>query len=1204
MPVSSNQHILLKAVKAASEPAAPTKTGQLKRTKCSWIDVETPESILVNTNLRALINKHTFSLLPGDCQQELLLLLPEVDRQASADGLMKLSNSALTNEFFTSAAQSWKERLAEGEFTPEMQLRIRQELEKEKKVEPWKEQFYESYYGQNSGLSLEEFNEITAEESTCEEATPKPPADQCTPSTNSHLFDLKTEVKVELESEEHDPEEASRTEVDEKIEAKILQALDSCVEAEITTAEPNSTPVDESTKISEGSTPKKALDSPSEDEAPPKLSVSPTPAKEEEHNAPSAVELCKPKSSEVVETPTVASTSEVIQQEVDVKEIPSPEQIDSNIERNKRKCADQVGTSLSPEKRTRVAEPQQDQQSFRIIPAHFPESTEQPPERKVPPLKIPFSRFTAMPFAACQVSPRAAFPTPVTSPGRTGARTLADIKAKANLARAQRAAAAAAAAAAASVGDSVPGPGPGGGGPGGGDNRCGSKANETGSQVVTMELGRTGSRGGEGGPVQPHLDIQSSAEAATTLASPAHSGSRTQLQQTLNVQSRAPAGAAGLPSTSDTGNPSALEKINAGTPQCADRNHGDRTNNLQTQNSTSSSPLQAANSARQEKARSFSSGLTSPQTPSSVLSPAVVGHPALSNKPSEVVALRKNVESTPQPNTTLPCSGNKGNVLVASSCSSMDNVTVISRASVTPTVSQATVSVSSSVSTPLCSTLPMASCLKSQGETSGMKASMSIPSTNPLVTRLLQGKAMPLEKVLSKPLKAEIQNVPLTLVEKRKTLHPSVAPWSMGSSIASAESHERQPNIAMEHMDRIIHHSRYFPQVQKPLFSGKDERDTNINQPQSQGTLYKVSQGNIQQIPSSVSVLQPAPIYHAPASYPPENVSASHRFMLGFTGRRTCKPAMSGHYLLNISTYGRGSESFRRAHAPNTESQLFLNSAEHGPNADSREYESEVAEESDIDDDGASCTDGEDIEDGPESTMVNATRFVDHRETSPKPNRVDNNLQASSKTVKLDPAHLEQEATPKQRLNLLQGQQSYDEAALARGFIQAAQARMVNVLGGKLIHSTPELYQLSAPPVDYQVHPTPLISHLQTPRLYGNASLLGGSSYGGVINVSTSPNVNNSPVLQLGGNQDSNSTSNVMSFSVTVTTIPAGHALNPANHGQPISVKAFTGDGGIDSPSKCYCRLKAMIVCKGCGAFCHDDCIGPSKLCVSCLVVR
>lgn len=59
-------------------------TRQMKRTKCADIDVETPDSILVNTNLRALINKHTFSVLPGDCQQRLLSLLPEVDRQVCA----------------------------------------------------------------------------------------------------------------------------------------------------------------------------------------------------------------------------------------------------------------------------------------------------------------------------------------------------------------------------------------------------------------------------------------------------------------------------------------------------------------------------------------------------------------------------------------------------------------------------------------------------------------------------------------------------------------------------------------------------------------------------------------------------------------------------------------------------------------------------------------------------------------------------------------------------------------------------------------------------------------------------------------------------------------------------------------------------------------------------------------------------------------
>ncbi|KAL8182189.1 UNVERIFIED_CONTAM: putative Polycomb group protein asxl3 [Gekko kuhli] len=55
----------------------------------------------------------------------------------------------------------------------------------------------------------------------------------------------------------------------------------------------------------------------------------------------------------------------------------------------------------------------------------------------------------------------------------------------------------------------------------------------------------------------------------------------------------------------------------------------------------------------------------------------------------------------------------------------------------------------------------------------------------------------------------------------------------------------------------------------------------------------------------------------------------------------------------------------------------------------------------------------------------------------------------------------------------------------------------------------------------------------------------------------------------------------------------------------PIPVQKFADSNSADELElKCSCRLKAMIVCKGCGAFCHDDCIGPSKLCVACLVVR
>lgn len=56
--------------------------GPMKRSRGGVdVDFETPGSILVNTNIRALINVRTFSAFPTHSQQQLLQLLPEVDRQ-------------------------------------------------------------------------------------------------------------------------------------------------------------------------------------------------------------------------------------------------------------------------------------------------------------------------------------------------------------------------------------------------------------------------------------------------------------------------------------------------------------------------------------------------------------------------------------------------------------------------------------------------------------------------------------------------------------------------------------------------------------------------------------------------------------------------------------------------------------------------------------------------------------------------------------------------------------------------------------------------------------------------------------------------------------------------------------------------------------------------------------------------------------------
>ncbi|NXP25590.1 ASX protein, partial [Scytalopus superciliaris] len=72
------------------------------------------------------------------------------------------------------------------------------------------------------------------------------------------------------------------------------------------------------------------------------------------------------------------------------------------------------------------------------------------------------------------------------------------------------------------------------------------------------------------------------------------------------------------------------------------------------------------------------------------------------------------------------------------------------------------------------------------------------------------------------------------------------------------------------------------------------------------------------------------------------------------------------------------------------------------------------------------------------------------------------------------------------------------------------------------------------------------------------------------------------------------------------SVVQLAHKANfAASRNTALAVQMFADSSSVEEISfQCSCSLKAMIMCKGCGAFCHDDCIGPSKLCVLCLVVR
>lgn len=86
-----------------------------------------------------MLNKHTFASLPAVYQYRLVQLLPQADRIIGPDYSVRLTATALSNEFFARACQEWKKRLQEGEFTPENQMKLKGEAERDhSKLDPWK----------------------------------------------------------------------------------------------------------------------------------------------------------------------------------------------------------------------------------------------------------------------------------------------------------------------------------------------------------------------------------------------------------------------------------------------------------------------------------------------------------------------------------------------------------------------------------------------------------------------------------------------------------------------------------------------------------------------------------------------------------------------------------------------------------------------------------------------------------------------------------------------------------------------------------------------------------------------------------------------------------------------------------------------------------------------------------------------------------
>lgn len=398
------------------------------------------------------------------------------------------------------------------------------------------------------------------------------------------------------------------------------------------------------------------------------------------------------------------------------------------------------------------------------------------------------------------------------------------------------------------------------------------------------------------------------------------------------------------------------------------------------------------------------------------------------------------------------------------------------------------------------------------------KPSSLIPANNPLVTQLLQGKEIPLEKILPKPLpQKSMYPVASTAKDQMNPCNATVG-FSKGTPLGTVGTGR----------------SRLQASVSSRSGSSLEKLDKS-----TQERILHVLRHRSQQSHVSVSVLQPSSVEPKLLGFA-ARCHDQPRSRFGLIGqKRMSRPAMTGHYLLNISTYGRGSENSKRPHVASM-------NIEH------------VGEQNE----------GRDLKRG------------DFSGGHLKPTGIEDELFKSDDAPEFKQIKMESQSSS-----------CSSTSTRTKDISQATHLDSKHCISG----------------------PTQLDSHsdmisFQSQTSHNQKETLMSALYGGTVSMAMPRTINhsitdnrNSPKLTSSGD---NSTEGMMSFSVTVTAIPAGHLLDQGN-GETSPEQTFIEASGMDDvQSKCYCRLKAMIMCKGCGAFCHDDCIGPSKLCVSCLVVR
>lgn len=149
-PKEVNLESLIEACKPAKKRGRPSLKRQLQEIRQERkLNLQTADSVVVAINLRSILTLDALHSLPPECQSQLTRLLPKLDQIQASDGSIKLSDTALSNEYFAKFCTQYQEKLSDNKLTGEAVEQAKSDTSKElAKLDPWKLKHFEPIWGQ------------------------------------------------------------------------------------------------------------------------------------------------------------------------------------------------------------------------------------------------------------------------------------------------------------------------------------------------------------------------------------------------------------------------------------------------------------------------------------------------------------------------------------------------------------------------------------------------------------------------------------------------------------------------------------------------------------------------------------------------------------------------------------------------------------------------------------------------------------------------------------------------------------------------------------------------------------------------------------------------------------------------------------------------------------------------------------------------